>query len=133
MGLPKVWRLARQGYQCRKQHSGRGALVLPVEDDNRCGSARATPNEAGKLIREDEKPLPFRHGEMSPFWRMRPALHPHIELHPALTRCIFVTIPNQRHQADNHIFPVPLSHKLVGCLLSCSLANISSIKFLANS
>ena len=25
----------------------------------------AIPNEAGKLIREDEKPLPFRHGEMS--------------------------------------------------------------------
>jgi hypothetical protein len=25
----------------------------------------ATPNEAGKPIREDGKPLPFRHGEMS--------------------------------------------------------------------
>jgi hypothetical protein len=25
----------------------------------------ATPNEAGKLVREDEKPLPFRYGEMS--------------------------------------------------------------------
>jgi hypothetical protein len=27
---------------------------------------RATPSEAGKPVREDWKPLPFRHGEMSP-------------------------------------------------------------------
>jgi len=26
---------------------------------------QATPNEAGMPVREDGKPLPFRHGEMS--------------------------------------------------------------------
>ena len=46
----------------------RGSRCLPVEEvSDLLGPKleRATPSEAGMPVREDWKPLPFRHGEMS--------------------------------------------------------------------